>query len=204
MEQMAPKMDAFLEKVETLAKVQLPVTKVRVWERERSTEALCERRLTLPRPAPPRPQAHYPYLLLTAILLELGGGLLFLMDRRLGAQLLVRPSSPKAAGGPRRCVCWRGAQAGGRPARGSAREPPALGGRSLLVYGAEQEGGLRALRRRPPNTRLSLPPNPQPLAVALHALCHPRDARLLGPAAQLPGGDDGHDKRERGREEGLA
>lgn len=55
-------------------------------------------------------QASYPYLLLTAIALELVGGVLFLLNRRFGAQLLV--------GGACFCRCrvWSfvGDEVGGR------------------------------------------------------------------------------------------
>ena len=47
-----------------------------------------------------RTQALYPPLLLAAIILELGGGVLFLFNKRLGAQMLVRP--PSAASHSRR------------------------------------------------------------------------------------------------------
>ncbi|GAB4820319.1 hypothetical protein N2152v2_007365 [Parachlorella kessleri] len=56
---MEPKLDTFLQRVNHWAGTSLPITK-----------------------------AMYPYALLASIALELGGGLLFLLNRRFGAVLL--------------------------------------------------------------------------------------------------------------------
>ena len=78
----APKMDCFLETLEQATQLDLPldVVKVRPVSSRQQRRYDCDGSF----------QAHYGDLVVAAGVLEVAGGLLFILDFSLGASLLVR------------------------------------------------------------------------------------------------------------------